>query len=149
MLNQEPLPSYFAPDPSPPKYEHAIVNQIRGLRDDNVADDPTTSNDLQHGSAIPAPLWLPVYFAPNQSSFSFGRLHRHPSPSTASSSGPAWNSTEWEDRLRAFWNQQQNPLRVPPTALSSTQLDPQMPSEEQQSDVTPPHLSSSVEPRRP
>ncbi|KAF7725189.1 hypothetical protein EC973_000355 [Apophysomyces ossiformis] len=127
-LNQEPLPSYFAPDPSPPKYEHAIVTQIRGWRDDPMVEDQP-ADDLPHSNAISAPLWLPVYFGPNQTSFSFGRLHRHPSssvtaPSSSSAAGPAWNSTEWENRLHAFWSQRQNPPRATSTAVATTEPGP-------------------------
>lgn len=90
----EALPSYFSPDPSPPKYEHAIVTQIRGLLEDSnyqyQAGASSSSmhqgydgNSMamdHHSGALPPPMWVPIYFTPNHTSFSLGRLRRHPSP---------------------------------------------------------------------
>ncbi|KAI9299807.1 hypothetical protein BJ944DRAFT_273876 [Cunninghamella echinulata] len=102
----DPLPSYFSPDPSLPKYEQAIVTQIRGLLFDDrhyhaIASSsssssntslPTTTDHAQqqqymddetnmmmdhHTNALPPPMWVPVYFTPNHS-FSVGRMRRHP-----------------------------------------------------------------------
>ncbi|SAL99983.1 hypothetical protein [Absidia glauca] len=87
------LPSYFSPDPSPPKYEHAIVTQIRGLLEDsNYQYQAGASSSMHqgydnnsmamdhHSGALPPPMWVPIYFTPNHTSFSLGRLRRHPSP---------------------------------------------------------------------
>ncbi|KAI7858304.1 hypothetical protein BDC45DRAFT_499324 [Circinella umbellata] len=95
---REPLPSYYSPDPPPPKYEQAIVTQIRGLMargelddgDDNNETGPATT--VGHNS-LPPPLWLPVYFTPNHSAYSFGRLRRHPPPHVASPSSPSASSS--------------------------------------------------------
>ncbi|CAO3623293.1 unnamed protein product [Cunninghamella blakesleeana] len=110
----DPLPSYFSPDPSLPKYEQAIVTQIRGLLFDDrhyhaiastsnsslpvthsstTTSTPSTGSHHQqqqymddetnimmdhHTNALPPPMWVPVYFTPNHSSFSVGRIRRHP-----------------------------------------------------------------------
>jgi hypothetical protein len=93
------LPSYFSPDPSPPKYEHAIVTQIRGLLEDsNYHYQASTSSSMNvdhhntedsmamdhYTSEFPQPMWVPIYFAPNHTSFSLGRLRHHPSPPSSS-----------------------------------------------------------------
>ncbi|KAI8394305.1 uncharacterized protein BYT42DRAFT_554162 [Radiomyces spectabilis] len=117
---QEAPPSYYHPDPPPPKYEHAIVTQIRGIQtigetDSSVSasvsnDHEDETNATDHRNALGPPLWVPVYFTPNNPHFTFGRLRRHP----PSSSTSAWNN-EWTDPMRAFWfhhqqqMQQQNP----------------------------------------
>ncbi|KAI8342609.1 hypothetical protein BC941DRAFT_413284 [Chlamydoabsidia padenii] len=97
----EPLPSYFSPDPSPPKYEHAIVTQIRGLLEDgNYQYQASSSTDHQSG-ALPPPMWVPIYFTPNHTSFSLGRLRRHPHYQSASPNGdqPASSSSSNEQDL--------------------------------------------------
>ncbi|KAI8088343.1 hypothetical protein BDF21DRAFT_413000 [Thamnidium elegans] len=63
----EPLPSYLSPYPSPPKYEQAIVTQIRDLREDHV-----NGSDQYHHSATAPSMWVPVYFTQQQSSFRRG-----------------------------------------------------------------------------
>ncbi|ORZ06024.1 hypothetical protein BCR42DRAFT_427523 [Absidia repens] len=107
----EALPSYFSPDPSPPKYEHAIVTQIRGLLEDSnyhYHAGPSSSMDLDHhhhhqgynanddsmamdhhSNALPPPMWVPIYFAPNHTSFSLGRLRRHPQHQPLNHPSPA------------------------------------------------------------
>ncbi|CAO3631661.1 unnamed protein product [Mucor hiemalis] len=64
------LPNYFQQDPSPPKYEHAIVTQIRGMR---FLNHSSLDNDNNENSAsehqpiwVPAqqPVWMPVYISP-------------------------------------------------------------------------------------
>ncbi|KAI8070976.1 hypothetical protein BC940DRAFT_294897 [Gongronella butleri] len=93
----EPLPSYFSPDPSPPKYEQAIVTQIRGLFEDSAyqhhqqqqnttAQAASSSIDMDHHAhGLPPPMWLPVYFTPHQNAFAVGRLRRYPPPSALAS----------------------------------------------------------------
>ncbi|KAI9490209.1 hypothetical protein BDB00DRAFT_875535 [Zychaea mexicana] len=91
----EPLPSYYSPDPSPPKYEQAIVTQIRGLMgqhaliDDNDGGDDNDGQRQAGHNSLPPPLWLPVYFTPNHSAYSFGRLRRHPPPHMAGATAAA------------------------------------------------------------
>ncbi|KAI9313233.1 hypothetical protein BX666DRAFT_2030607 [Dichotomocladium elegans] len=124
----EPLPSYFSPDPSPPKYEQAIVTQIRGLmaaRGTDEGNEENATEQYQHNDPLPPPMWLPIYFTPNQSAFSFGRLRRHP-PFAASSSSRAQTGASsssssaaisaheqdnaWSDPMRAFWYHHQQQL---------------------------------------
>ncbi|KAI8876238.1 hypothetical protein K501DRAFT_279597 [Backusella circina FSU 941] len=52
----EPLPCYLSPDTSLPKYEQAIVTQIRGFRNDDSS--PTSSDPMGQPS-----MWVPVYFS--------------------------------------------------------------------------------------
>jgi hypothetical protein len=56
----EPLPSYLSPDSSLPKYEQAIVTQIRGWRSD---DSSSSSTDNQITSQPLSSMWVPVYFS--------------------------------------------------------------------------------------
>lgn len=65
----EPLPSYLSPYPLPPKYEQAIVTQIRDLRDDHMAG--SSIDQYHHGATAPS-MWVPVYFTQQQSSFRRG-----------------------------------------------------------------------------
>ncbi|KAI8146633.1 hypothetical protein BJV82DRAFT_710709 [Fennellomyces sp. T-0311] len=130
---REPLPSYYSPDPPPPKYEQAIVTQIRGLMQSNVDEDEAGHNSL------PPPLWLPVYFTPNHSAYSFGRLRRHPPPHMAPSSSsavasssssnprhhdqsPMWHhNNDLSDPLQAFWyHHQQQMSQIQPTPSTSS-----------------------------
>ncbi|KAI8966984.1 hypothetical protein BDF20DRAFT_840521 [Mycotypha africana] len=72
VTSGESLPSYLAPYLSPPKYEQAIVTQIRGLREESSSNSSSSNNlvadaaDPYHcESAAPIPsMWVPVYFAP-------------------------------------------------------------------------------------
>lgn len=57
----EPLPSYLTPYSSPPKYEQAIVTQIRDLREENGG-----SSTAEHGTTS---MWVPVYFTRQQNNF--------------------------------------------------------------------------------
>lgn len=57
----EPLPSYLTPYSSPPKYEQAIVTQIRDLREENGS-----SSTAGHGATS---MWVPVYFTRQQNNF--------------------------------------------------------------------------------
>lgn len=57
----EPLPSYLTPYSSPPKYEQAIVTQIRDLREENAS----SSQQQQQ----PPTAWVPVYFTRQQNNF--------------------------------------------------------------------------------
>lgn len=56
--DDETLPSYHRQDPSLPKYEQAIVTQIRGLRLSigSSSTSSTSSNNEQQ------PIWVPVYY---------------------------------------------------------------------------------------
>ncbi|ORX55697.1 hypothetical protein DM01DRAFT_1335093 [Hesseltinella vesiculosa] len=92
----EPLPSYFSPEPSPPKYEQAIVSQIRGLLEDSSYTLGASSSDADplHSQTLPPPIWVPVYFTPHQNSFSLGRLRRFPPPSALA----AWQSPTSQDQ---------------------------------------------------
>ncbi|CEP14193.1 hypothetical protein [Parasitella parasitica] len=62
--NNEPLPSYLSPYPTPPKYEQAIVTQIRGLREEESSSSSSSTADQYHrDNAAPIPsMWVPVYF---------------------------------------------------------------------------------------
>lgn len=80
----EPLPSYLTPYPLPPKYEQAIVTQIRGFRGDDggsistlgsSSNTPTatTSDGYHHNNTAPFPsMWVPVYFTQQQANFRRG-----------------------------------------------------------------------------
>lgn len=71
----EPLPSYLSPYPSPPKYEQAIVCQIRGgLRgEEDTGGSSTMLNDHYTAASLPS-MWVPVYFtAPQQQQQNFRR----------------------------------------------------------------------------
>lgn len=133
----EQLPSYFSPDPSPPKYEQAIVTQIRGLMARGAEEDEEGSSSSggegrngrssnhphdAHHDPLPPPLWLPVYFTPNHSAFSFGRLRRHPpsfGPGSSSSSSRALHIDD--DPMRAFWYHHQQQLEhIHPSPSSSS-----------------------------
>jgi hypothetical protein len=57
----ELLPSYLSPYHSPPKYEQAIVTQIRGLRDEG-----SSSNSALDHHENPPSMWVPVYFTQPQ-----------------------------------------------------------------------------------
>ncbi|KAI7900506.1 uncharacterized protein BX663DRAFT_517869 [Cokeromyces recurvatus] len=71
--NREPLPAYLSLYASPPKYEQAIVTQIRDLREES---DSSSVNDLYHQDAAPIPsMWVPVYFAHTSN---FGRRINNP-----------------------------------------------------------------------
>ncbi|KAI7897433.1 uncharacterized protein EV154DRAFT_573259 [Mucor mucedo] len=59
----EPLPSYLTPYSSPPKYEQAIVTQIRDLREDNA------SSSTRLEQQPPPTAWVPVYFTRQQNNF--------------------------------------------------------------------------------
>lgn len=131
----EQLPSYFSPDPSPPKYEQAIVTQIRGLmaRGAEEEDESSSSGEGRNGRGsnnphdahdpLPPPLWLPVYFTPNHSAFSFGRLRRHP-PSFGPGSSNSTSSRALhidDDPMRAFWYHHQQQLEhIHPSSSSSS-----------------------------
>lgn len=52
----ETLPSYLSPYSYPPKYEQAIVTQIRGLRDES-----SSSSAISDHHTVPS-MWVPVYF---------------------------------------------------------------------------------------
>ncbi|KAL1935205.1 hypothetical protein VTP01DRAFT_4345 [Rhizomucor pusillus] len=159
--NQEPLPAYNSPDPSPPKYEQAIVTQIRGLHDP-ASQEP---DDQQGHGALPPPLWLPIYFTPNHSAYSFGRLRRHPPPhlqssaeGASSSSAPSpsqslfqnqstlWHhSNDLADPFRAFWYhhqqlQQQHHIQLQPSTSSPASTS---------SRQAPEHLHSRPNARQP
>jgi hypothetical protein len=56
----ELLPSYLSPYHSPPKYEQAIVTQIRGLREES-----SSSSAIDHHQNAPS-MWVPVYFTQQQ-----------------------------------------------------------------------------------
>ncbi|GAA5812417.1 hypothetical protein MFLAVUS_005872 [Mucor flavus] len=68
----EPLPSYLSPYPLPPKYEQAIVTQIRDLRDDHMGSSAGSSMDQYHHGATAPSMWVPVYFTQQQSNFRRG-----------------------------------------------------------------------------
>ncbi|GAN03805.1 hypothetical protein MAM1_0048d03260 [Mucor ambiguus] len=76
--NNESLPSYLSPYLSPPKYEQAIVTQIRGLREEGSSSSSTRSSlsntDQYHrNNTAPLPsMWVPVYFT-QQHQPNFGR----------------------------------------------------------------------------
>jgi hypothetical protein len=59
--SSEPLPCYLSPYPSPPKYEQAIVTQIRG----GLREEDSSSTDHH---AAPS-MWVPVYFTQQQNNF--------------------------------------------------------------------------------
>ena len=69
----EPLPSYLTPYPLPPKYEQAIVTQIRDLRDDTGMSNASSSTALdqyhQNNTAPLPSMWVPVYFTQQQTNF--------------------------------------------------------------------------------
>lgn len=74
------LPNYFQQDPSPPKYEHAIVTQIRGMHYlnhpslDNNGDNSENSNTEGEAIWVPVqqPIWMPVYISPPRQSSCHG-----------------------------------------------------------------------------
>lgn len=80
----EPLPSYLTPYPLLPKYEQAIVTQIRGFRGDDggsastvgsSSNTPTAtlSDGYHHNNTAPFPsMWVPVYFTQQQANFRRG-----------------------------------------------------------------------------
>ncbi|EPB81524.1 hypothetical protein HMPREF1544_11762 [Mucor circinelloides 1006PhL] len=76
--NNESLPSYLSPYLSPPKYEQAIVTQIRGLREEGSSSGSNRSSlsntDQYHrNNTAPLPsMWVPVYFT-QQHQPNFGR----------------------------------------------------------------------------
>ncbi|CAO3627709.1 unnamed protein product [Mucor fragilis] len=76
--NNESLPSYLSPYLSPPKYEQAIVTQIRGLREEGSSSSSNRSSlsntDQYHrNNTAPLPsMWVPVYFT-QQHQPNFGR----------------------------------------------------------------------------
>jgi hypothetical protein len=74
--SSEPLPSYLSPYTSPPKYEQAIVTQIRGLTHDHSTSSSSliNNNDGYHSShTAPLPsMWVPVYFTQQQANFRRG-----------------------------------------------------------------------------
>ncbi|KAK4516113.1 uncharacterized protein ATC70_011075 [Mucor velutinosus] len=77
--NNEPLPSYLSPYLSPPKYEQAIVTQIRGLREEGSSSNSSNRSSLSHtdqyhrNNTAPLPsMWVPVYFT-QQHQPNFGR----------------------------------------------------------------------------
>ncbi|KAF1799250.1 hypothetical protein FB192DRAFT_1395709 [Mucor lusitanicus] len=76
--NNESLPSYLSPYSSPPKYEQAIVTQIRGLREEGSSSSSNRSSlsntDQYHrNNTAPSPsMWVPVYFT-QQHQPNFGR----------------------------------------------------------------------------
>jgi hypothetical protein len=55
----EPLPSYLSPDTTLPKYEQAIVTQIRGFR----GDESCSSSSNPMGQPSIGSMWVPVYFS--------------------------------------------------------------------------------------
>lgn len=59
----EPLPSYLTPYSSPPKYEQAIVTQIRDLRDE-LGSSSTATTTVDHTN-----MWVPIYFTRQQNQF--------------------------------------------------------------------------------
>ncbi|KAL9545647.1 hypothetical protein MBANPS3_007050 [Mucor bainieri] len=79
--NNESLPSYLSPYLSPPKYEQAIVTQIRGLRDEGSSSSSSNRSSLSNtdqyhrNNTAPLPsMWVPVYFTqPHQPNFGRGR----------------------------------------------------------------------------
>jgi hypothetical protein len=73
--NNEMLPSYLSPYSSPPKYEQAIVTQIRGLMEEGSSSNSASSTTDQYHRDNTAPLpsmWVPVYFTQHQN-HNFGR----------------------------------------------------------------------------
>lgn len=52
------LPSYHCQDPSLPKYEQAIVTQIRGM---SLFDHPSSSSSSS--STQQQPIWIPIYLS--------------------------------------------------------------------------------------
>lgn len=69
----EPLPSYLSPYTLPPKYEQAIVTQIRGLRSGDSSSSSSSSNGYHSSNTAPLPsMWVPVYFTQQQANFRRG-----------------------------------------------------------------------------
>ncbi|KAI8637581.1 hypothetical protein BD408DRAFT_436849 [Parasitella parasitica] len=65
--NNEPLPSYLSPYPTPPKYEQAIVTQIRGLREEGSSSSSSTVDQYHRDNTAPLPsMWVPLYFTQHQ-----------------------------------------------------------------------------------
>lgn len=94
----EPLPGYHNQGPSPPKYEQAIVTQIRGF---TFNEDIFPSSSSQQNT-----VWIPVYLSPvprttvpdnSQPStlYSLGRVRPEGRPpfNNIFSSGPDWANT--------------------------------------------------------
>lgn len=129
--NNETLPSYLSPYSSPPKYEQAIVTQIRGLREEGSSSSSISSSiDRYHrDNTAPVPsMWVPVYFTQHQH-HNFGRSRnndnqtelfgftpnhpmshywlQHFSPSQHLSLLPPSNSNSNEERRNPFDDDQQ------------------------------------------
>ncbi|KAI9357513.1 hypothetical protein BD770DRAFT_388902 [Pilaira anomala] len=158
----EPLPSYLSPYPPPPKYEQAIVTQIRDLREeDPITTSSSSSADTAADTAVaaaatmirthdppPPSMWVPIYFTQPQAVINFRR---------AVNSGQVFGFTP---SSHSYWLQQQQQFTPPPqeqpsstqpTTISSptTQQQQQLISQ-QENRTTPlilPHDNTTLPPR--
>lgn len=68
--SDQSLPSYFHQDPSPPKYEQAIVTQIRGMRffSDHHPSNSNSGNTrgTSNNNMVEQPIWVPIYLSQQQ-----------------------------------------------------------------------------------